>query len=204
MNQQALRFEQSARHASSSGVSTRSLAAMLLLAVMWGLSIPVTKLGLLTLPPLTLTAMRFAVAAPLLFLFTLGKQRLPPRALWRAAALGVLGVGVGQVAQALGVKGTTASVGTIISATIPVFVVVFAAIRLKQRVTPRQRWGLSAAFAGIALVAWGHGQETSAAQSSSAVGAAWMLLSALAISSYYVWSVELTRQYGTAVVAAWS
>ena len=39
---------------------------MLLLAVMWGLSIPVTKLGLLTLPPLTLTALRFAIAVPLL------------------------------------------------------------------------------------------------------------------------------------------
>ena len=32
----------------------RSAAAMLLLAVMWGLSIPLTKLGLETLPPLTL------------------------------------------------------------------------------------------------------------------------------------------------------
>jgi len=177
---------------------------MLALAVMWGLSIPITKLGLQTVPPLTLTAMRFAVAVPLLFVFTVSKQRLPLRALMRAAALGVLGIGVGQLAHALGVRDTSASVGTIISATIPVFVVIFAALRLKHPVTGRQQLGLLAAFAGIALVAFGHGQETTAVQDSSLGGAAWMLLSALTIAFYYVWSVELTREYGTTMVAAWS
>src|SRR5690349_24442476 len=101
--------------------SLRSVGALLLLAVMWGLSIPVTKLGLLTLPPLTLTALRFAIAVPLLLFLTLGRQRLPRRALPRVAALGALGIGIGQVAQAVGVAGTSASIGTIISATIPVF-----------------------------------------------------------------------------------
>lgn len=185
-----------------SGASARSLTAMLVLAVMWGLSIPVTKLGLETVPPLTLTAMRFAVAVPLLFLFAVGKQRLSRGALPRAAALGVLGIGVGQVAQAFGIQGTAASVGTIISATIPVFVVVFAALRLKQPVTGRQQLGLLAAFAGIALVAFGH-DEGDALQSTVS-GVACMLLSAVAIAFYYVWSVELTRDYGTAAVAAWS
>lgn len=185
-----------------SGASARSLAAMLLLAVMWGLSIPITKLGLETLPPLTLTAMRFGVAVPLLFFFAVGKQRLSLRTLPVAAALGVLGIGVGQVAQAFGIKGTAASVGTIISATIPVFVVVFAALRLKQPVTGRQKFGLLAAFAGISLVAFGHGHGE--ALQTSVSGAAWMLLSAVAIAFYYVWSVELTRDYGTAAVAAWS
>jgi O-acetylserine/cysteine efflux transporter len=94
-------------------VRVRSLAAMLLLAVMWGLSIPVTKLGLLALPPLTLTALRFAVAVPVLLLFAAGPRRLPWRALPRVATLGALANGVGQVAQAYGVAGTSASVGTI-------------------------------------------------------------------------------------------
>ncbi len=185
------------------GISTRSVAGMLALAVIWGLSIPITKLGLQSAPPLTLTAMRFAVAVPLLFAFAAGKCALPFRALSRLAALGVLGIGIGQVAQALGVRDTSASVGTIISATIPVFVVVFAALRLKQPVTGRQQLGLLAAFAGIALVALGHGQSA-AAEGSSVGGAAWMLLSAVAIAFYYVWSVELTHAHGTPAVAAWS
>ncbi len=185
-------------------LSARSLGAMLLLAVMWGLSIPVTKYGLQSTPPLTLTTMRFAVAVVPLFLFTIGRPSLPWRALPRAFALGVLGIGVGQVAQAFGIAGTVASVGTIVSATIPIFVVVFAALRLGQKVTGRQRLGLLAAFVGIGLVALGHGRDAGPALGSGTVGALWLLLSAVAIAFYYVWSVELTEQFGTASVAVWS
>ncbi len=184
-------------------LSPRSLGSMLLLAVIWGLSIPVTKLGLETLPPLTLTALRFGIAVPLLLLLVLGRRRLPMRALPRVAALGVLGIGVGQVAQTFGVGATSASAGTIISATIPLFVVLFAALRLKQSVTGRQTLGLIAAFAGIALVATGNGNDATSLQTTWS-GAGLMLLSALAVAFYYVWSVELTEAYGMVVVATWS
>ena len=185
-------------------VSFHGVAAMLLLAVMWGLSIPATKLGLETVPPVTLTVMRFAAAAPLLLVLVVGRERLPRRVLTRVAALGVLGVSLGQVAQAFGVEGTTASVRTTISATIPVFVVAFAALRLKQPVTGRQQLGLLAAFAGVALVAMGSGQNPGGTPDDSFTGAAWLLLSAVAIAFYYVWSVELTEAFGTVAVAAWS
>lgn len=184
--------------------SVQSLAAMLLLACIWGLSIPVTKLGLLTLPPLTLTALRFAIAVPLLLICTVGKPLLPWRALPRFIGLGVLGIGVGQVFQAFGVAGTSASVGTVISATIPVLVVFFAAMRLKQCVTGLQKLGLLAAFIGIALVASGHGEEANAISRTTLSGVAWLLISALAIAFYYVWSVEITLEYGAAAVATWS
>ncbi|MFC6948062.1 DMT family transporter [Paraburkholderia dipogonis] len=190
--------------ATRSTLTLRNLGALLLLAVMWGLSIPITKLGLQTLPPLTLTAMRFGVAVPLLLMFVIvGKHSMPWRALPRVAALGVLGIGIGQVSQTFGVAGTSASVGTIISATIPIFIVFFAALRLRQPVSGLQQLGLLAAFAGIALVALGHEGATTSAQT-TAGGATWVLLSALAIAFYYVWSVELTTAYGTATVAAWS
>jgi drug/metabolite transporter (DMT)-like permease len=179
----------------------RSMPTMLLLAVMWGLSIPATKLGLQTLPPLTLTALRFAVAVPLLLPFIMGKRLVPWRELPRVAALGLLGVSFGQVAQAYGVAGTSASVGTILSATIPIFIVIFAAMRLKQTVSGWQQLGLLAAFAGITLVAM-DGQTT--ALQASASGVIWMLLSAISIAFYYVWSVELAHKYGTGPLAAWS
>lgn len=185
-------------------ITLRSVAAMLLLAVMWGLSIPITKLGLQSLPPLTLTAIRFAVAVPLFLIFMIGRQRLPLRAVWPVAGLGVLGIGVGQVAQTFGVVSTSASVGTIVSATIPVFIVLFAAIRLSQPVSPRQQLGLFAAFLGIAMVAIGDGENLGDLFSSSLIGVAWILLSAVAVAFYYVWSVQLTNHYGTATVAAWS
>jgi drug/metabolite transporter (DMT)-like permease len=153
---------------------------------------------------LTLTALRFAIAVPLLLVCAVGRLPLSRRALPRLVALGVLGIGVGQVAQALGVAGTSASVGTIISATIPVFVVFLAAMRLKQPVTGLQKLGLAAAFLGIALVASGHGDEAAEISRSTSGGVAWLLLSALTIAFYYVWSVEATHEYGAAAVAAWS
>ena len=182
-------------------VSFRGLGPMVLLALMWGLSIPVTKIGLMTMPPLSLTALRFAVAVPILLFLVIGKARLPWKAVPAIAALGVLGIGVGQVAQTWGVAGTSASVGTIISAMIPVFVVIFAALRLKQGISRVQLLGVVAAFSGIVVVALGNSND---AGQTTVSGPIWMLVSALAVAFYYVWSVQLTELYGTAVVAAWS
>lgn len=185
-------------------IGLTSLGGMLLLALIWGLSIPITKLGLQTMPPMTLTALRFGIAVPFLFLFALGRHRIPLRALPRVAALGLLGIGVGQVAQTLGIAGTSASVGTIISATIPVFVVIFAALRLGQSVSTQQKIGLAGAFAGIGLVALDRGEGTASLAGTTLTGAALVLLSAVTIAFYYVWSVEQTRRHGTVTVAAWS
>lgn len=184
--------------------SLRSIGAMLLLAVMWGLSIPLTKLGLEVLPPLTLTALRFLVAVPLLMVLATGRLRVPWRAAPSIVALGVMGISFGNVAQSFGVQGVSASAGTIISATIPVFLVIFAAFRLHQPVTGRQWLGLLAAFAGIALVAVGSGSASADTSRTTAGGVAWMLVSAVAIAFYYIWSAELSEQFGTLPVAAWN
>ncbi|MBS3647704.1 DMT family transporter [Pseudaminobacter sp. 19-2017] len=177
---------------------------MLLLAIMWGLSIPITKLGLETIPPLTLTALRFLVAVPLFLVLAAGRLRVPWQAVPSIVALGVMGITLGNVAQSFGVQGTSASAGTIISATIPIFIVIFAAIRLKQSVTGRQWIGLFAAFVGIALVAVGSGSGVDDMSKTTVAGVAWMLVSAVAIAFYYIWSAELTEKYGTLPVAAWN
>lgn len=184
--------------------SFSSLLAMLLLAVMWGLSIPITKLGLETIPPLMFTAMRFLVAVPLLLILAAGRLRVPLRAVPSIIALGVMGITLGNVAQSFGVQGTSASVGTIISATIPIFIVIFAAIRLRQPVAARHWTGLLAAFGGIALVALGSSSGADDLSSTTPTGVAWMLVSALAIAFYYIWSAELADRYGTLPVAAWN
>jgi drug/metabolite transporter (DMT)-like permease len=195
---------ESAAATPSNSISMRSMGAMLLLAVIWGLSVPATKLALLDLPPLTLTALRFLVAVPLFLILAVGHLRVPWRAVPSILALGVMGISMGNVAQSFGVAGTSASVATIISATIPIFVVIFAALRLKQPVTVRQWFGLVAAFAGIALVAMGSGPEVADATSTALSGVAWMLVSAVAIAFYFIWSAELSEKFGLMAVAAWN
>ncbi len=148
--------------------------------VIWGASIPLTKLALRDLPPLTLTALRYWIAAPA-FMVLLRRRPIPSgRALAAMGALGLLGIPLGQVAQALGVARTSASVATVISATIPIFVVVFAVLRLRQAIRTRQALGLLLAFAGVGLVATGGpGGLATALQTQAAAGNALMLVSAL-------------------------
>ena len=180
-----------------------SIASLLVLAVVWGGSIPLTKLGLRHFPPLTLTALRYLVAAPV-FLAVLVRRPLPPaRALAAAGALGALGIGVGQVSQTLGVLRTTASAATVISATIPLLVVVFAAVRLRQRAEIRQAAGLAVAFGGIGCVVIGNPDRiTPAFAAASLIGDALVLLSAVAVALYYVLSTELAARYSVTTVAA--
>lgn len=169
--------------------------------VVWGLSIPLTKLALAETGPLTLTALRY-VAAVLCFVFVLAGNRVPPApALMRMAGLGALGIGIGQVAQALGVQRANASVATIISALIPLLVLVFAVLRLRQRIRPVHVVGLLLAILGVALVAGG-GREAS--PGAGFAGEALVLLSAISIALSYVMLAELTAAHGAAVVSAWS
>ncbi|HLJ61254.1 MAG TPA: DMT family transporter [bacterium] len=176
---------------------------LVLLAVIWGGSVPLTKLGLRDFPPLTLTALRYAVAAPCFVLLLRGRPLPPPRALAGAAGLGVLGIVGGQVLQTLGIQGTSASVATVISALIPVLVVVLAAARLRQPVRFRQALGLALAFGGVALVATGDPRRLAAvAGTGSARGDGLMVASAIAIALYYVLSVPLVRAYSVLTVAA--
>jgi O-acetylserine/cysteine efflux transporter len=119
------------------------IIALIGLVIVWGLSTPVIKLGLRDFPPPTLVALRYLAAAPC-FLAVLIRRALPaPRDLMVMAVLGALGVGLGRVSQAFGVRLTSASVATVISATIPIFTMIFASSRLGQPVRPRHAsdWG---------------------------------------------------------------
>ena len=179
---------------------------LVLLAVIWGGSVPLTKLGLRSFSPLTLTALRYLVAAPCFAAMLRGRPLPPPRAVAQAAGLGLLGIVVGQLAQTLGVADTSASVATVISALIPVLVVVFGAARLHQPLGGRQALGLAVAFVGVALVATGDPRRlaefTALAGAGRLRGDLLMGLSAVAVALYYVLSVPLVARYSVVTIAA--
>jgi O-acetylserine/cysteine efflux transporter len=185
--------------------AARWVVALFVLAIIWGGSIPATKLGLRDFPPLTLTALRYLVAAPFFAVLLLGRRLPPPRALAAMAGLGVLGIAVGQVFQALGVQRISASVATVIGATIPILVVLLASLRLAQRIRLRHSLGLAAAFAGVMLVVIGDPRHALASPQDNAIaGVALMLGSSVAIALYYVLSVELAQRHTAVTVAAWT
>jgi drug/metabolite transporter (DMT)-like permease len=181
------------------------VGALILLAVIWGGSVPVTKLGLASFPPLTLTALRYAAAAPAFVLLLIGRRRPPARALLGMAGLGIVGVGGGQLLQTVAIGRTTASAATVISALIPMLVVVLAAVRLKQPLRPRHVAGLAAAFFGILLVAAGDPRNLVAVMATSAFSGDMLMLGCcVLVAVYYVLSAELVVRHGAIVVAAWT
>lgn len=190
-----------ARHRPPAG----SIGTLLVLAVIWGGSVPLTKLGLRDFPPLTLTALRYLVAAPFFVFLLLGRPLPPPRALASAAGLGVLGITVGQVSQTLGVRGIPASVATVLSALIPIFVVVFARVQLRQPILGRQALGLGVAFAGVWFVAGGDPRFLIAGSTRAVIGGeALMIISAVAVALYYVLSMPLVGAHSVVTVTALS
>jgi drug/metabolite transporter (DMT)-like permease len=144
------------------------------------------------------------VAVPLMMFLARRELRVPATAVLPIIGLGVMGITLGNIAQSFGVQGTSASVATILSATIPLFIVILAAIRFKQAVTPLQWFGLLAAFVGIALVAIGSGPGVDDMSRTTISGVVLILISALGIAIYYIWSAELTQKYGLMPVAAWN
>lgn len=181
------------------------LLGLLVLCVIWGLSVPLTKLGLRDFPPLLLATLRYLTAAPFFVVLLIGRPLPSRRGLLAMAGLGIIGIDGGQVTQVLGVQGTSASVATVFTATIPIFVVILAGWRLRQKLRPAHGLGLALALLGVAVVAT-HGEWDAFGTMSAAAlrGDALMLVSAVCVALYYVLSAELTQRHSVITVAAWS
>jgi O-acetylserine/cysteine efflux transporter len=176
------------------------IVALLGLTLVWGFSVPAIKLALAEFPPLTLTALRYLFALPIFAVLLIGHPIPAPRDLARLAGLGVLGVCVGQAGQNFGVRASAASVAAVLSATIPMFVVIGAAWRLHQPMRARQVLGLVIALAGVGVV----GMDDPSSGENSLLGNALMLVSSVATAAYYVGGSDLSRRHGVLVVAGWT
>ncbi len=146
--------------------------------VIWGLTIPFSKLALGWLDPLTLTVARFAVAAPLLAPFA---RRGSLRAALRGPVLlwGAVFYGFGVAVQNTGIERTSVTHAALILAAVPALVALMAAARGRSSATAQSWLGCVVAIAGVGLVAGAGG-------SSSLSGDALMFAAALASAAYIV------------------
>jgi probable blue pigment (indigoidine) exporter len=146
--------------------------------VIWGLTIPFSKLALGWLDPLTLTVARFAVAAPLLAPFAARaslRAALHPRVVWWGAVFYGFGVAV----QNAGIERTSVTHAALILAAVPALVALMAAARGRSSSTPQSWAGCLVAVAGVGLVAGSGG-------GSSVAGDVLMFASAIASAAYVV------------------
>src|SRR5690349_20916536 len=136
-----------------------ALLALTTAGVLWGTTVPMTKVALDWLGPGWLAAVRFLIAALLL--------AIPARRQLRAALTpsilgwGAAGFGVVLVVQNAGVARTSVSHGALLNASIPILVAIIAAVSGKSRVGALSWTGFALATAGVAVVASGGGGSAS-------------------------------------------
>jgi len=154
-----------------------ALLALAAAGLLWGTTVPLSKLALAWLDPAWLTVARFGLAAPLLLLVSrraLRRAATPAVALW-----GALGFGIVIVVQNLGLERTSVSHAALIVGAGPVLVALLAAALGRGAVRPLAWAGFAVALGGVALVAGGGGGEATLA------GDGLVLLS-LALSAAYI------------------
>jgi O-acetylserine/cysteine efflux transporter len=145
------------------GMKTQRTAIVALAAAgaLWGLTVPLSKLGLEWLGAGWLAVVRFAIAAPLLALVARGHLRaaLTPGVI----VSGALGYGAVIVLQNAGIERTSVSHAALIVGAVPVLVVIISAL-LRRGSSPAPAWaGALVALAGVGLVAGGGGAGTTLA-----------------------------------------
>ncbi|HUR96038.1 MAG TPA: DMT family transporter [Gemmatimonadales bacterium] len=139
---------------------------MLLVCLIWGINFSVTKLAIAQMPALPFTAVRFALASLLLWgvlRATEGRAALPAAEVRRLVVLGVIGNTLYQLAFILGLAYTTATNSSLILATVPTVVAVFAGVLGLERITRRMWGGIVLGTLGVVLVIATSGVEFSVA-----------------------------------------
>src|SRR3954470_4185934 len=139
-------------------MNTKTRNAYLALAaagLLWGLTVPLSKVVLGWLDGGWLTLVRFALAAPLLAL--VGRRHL--RAAFAPGVLfsGAVGYGLVIVLQNAGIERTSVSHAALIVGAVPALVALATAVSGRGRTSPRAAAGFALALAGVAIVAGGGG-----------------------------------------------
>jgi drug/metabolite transporter (DMT)-like permease len=131
-----------------------TLLALVASGLLWGTTVPLTKVALADWGPAWLTVARFALAA--LPLAWLGRRRLRAAVTPATLAWGAIGYGAVIVLQNAGIARTSVSHAALLVGTTPVLVALFTVALGRARVGAASWLGFAVALAGVAVVG-GHG-----------------------------------------------
>jgi drug/metabolite transporter (DMT)-like permease len=193
-------------HSNGARARRRAELGLVLLTLIWGVNFAVVKVALETFEPLAFNALRFPVAA--LILWGLMRRRgpipLPPREdMPRVLLLGVLGNLVYQLLFIFGISLTLAGNASLMLATAPVWTLVLAST-LGIEKHGRMVWiGVGATLLGMTLVVMGGNAEVGRV-AGLPIGDGLLILGAMVWSVYTVLGQDLTRKHGSLAVTAWT
>ena len=123
-------------------------------AAIWGGMYVVSKVVLEIIPPFALVSLRLILGIVTLAIVLLlrGFPSITWHQLLQVMGVGFVGYGISLSLQFLGTKLSTAANGSLVTSATPAFVLLFAWLLLKERITPRRLLALVLATMGVVAV----------------------------------------------------
>jgi len=123
-------------------------------ASIWGGMYVVSKIVLEVIPPFTLLTYRLLLGILTLGIVILlkGKTRVNGKQFWQILGVGFVGYGISLGFQFTGTKLSTASNGALVTSATPVFVIFFAWILLREKITLKLLFALLISTMGVLAV----------------------------------------------------
>ena len=177
---------------------------IMLANILFGASMPVFKYLLTAdVPPESITIMRAIFACMMFWLvsFFMPKEKVLPKDLCPLFVCALCGVGINQWLFVIGLKNSSPVNASIIATAVPIFVLLLAALVLKEPITAKKSLGVFLGVSGGLLLVFNSTQTTSG--TNSLWGDMLMLLNQLMYSVYLVLSKPLSRRYSSVTMMKW-
>lgn len=176
--------------------------------VMWGMMAPVAKMVMAAgiVAPMLMTDFRIFGAAILFWLTSLllPKEHVPAGDLLRLAGAGMLGIVFNQGCYVFGVGYTYPSEASIITTTMPIWVMILAALFLGEPITWKKVTGILLGASGaMLLVLGGHGASSEMKVDNPVLGDILVLTAQLSYALYLTLYKNFIKKYSLVTLMKW-
>lgn len=179
--------------------------AMLGANVMWGLMSPVAKIVFAAgvVAPMVMVDFRVAGAAALFWLTSLflPREHVPTKDILRLFGAGMLGVLFNQGCFILGVSLTSPGEASLVTTTMPMWVMLLAWLILREPITLKKAGGIAAGAAGAIILIAGNGARSGGAN--PALGDLIVLCAQLSYALYLTLYRNFIRKYSLVTLMKW-
>lgn len=174
--------------------------------VMWGLMSPFSKFVIVggLVAPLVITNLRMVGAAALFWITSLfcPKEHVPMPDLFRLFIAGMMGVLINQTCFMLGVGFTSPGDASIITTSMPLWVMILAALILGEPITGKKIAGIACGATGAVLLILGSG-HMGAERSNGILGDLLVLVAQFSYALYLVLFKNFVAKYSLLTLMKW-
>ncbi len=186
---------------------TQGHMAMIGANISWGLMAPFSKFVILSgiVTPLIITNLRMAGAMILFWLTSIfmPNEHVPAKDLLRLFAASMLGVLINQSCFMFGVGLTSPGDASIITTSMPLWVMILSAFILKNPITPRKLLGIACGAGGALILIMGSGRVAAGASGTAIWGNLLVLTAQLSYALYLVLFKNFVRRYSLVTLMKW-